>query len=48
MKMGEFIENENVYLPPTMELLFVEVEKGFAGSQTGTEGYDDNKTEIEF
>lgn len=41
MKIGELTENENIYLPPNVELLFVKVEKGFVGSDgSSTEGYD--------
>lgn len=44
----EFVENEiNSYVSPQVEVIAVEVEKGFALSPGGPEGYDE-KTEIEF
>lgn len=42
------MEKDNQYVAPQVEILEVEVERGFAGSKGGTEGYDDNNKEIEF
>ena len=45
----ESVENEICpYVSPQVELIMVKVEKGFADSSSGTEGYDDNNKEIEF
>lgn len=49
MKEFEFVETENIYSPPQIEMIWVEVEKGFATSGIGgTEGYDPDSDEIEF
>ena len=39
------MEKETLYEPPLIEILLIEVEKGFAASR-GTEGYDDNDDDI--
>ena len=36
------------YEAPVVEIIEVEVEKGFASSGSGTEGYDPDGGEIEF
>lgn len=44
----ESVDNEiSSYVSPQVELIIVEVERGFAASETGNEGYDDNG-DIEF
>lgn len=48
MGKEEFTENEFNYLPPHIDLLYVCVEQGFAGSPgVGTEDYEDGD-EVEF